>query len=57
MCNHKLVLTITDKKVMTLASKRLLGKLKDKQLFNKIDWITKEPQLTRLELHISHSTR
>ena len=40
--SHKLVLTITDKKAMTLASKRLLGKLKDKQLFDKINWITKE---------------
>ena len=44
MCySHKLVLTITDKKAMTLASKRLLGKLKERQLFDKINWISKEP--------------
>ncbi len=43
MCySHKLVLMITDKKCMTLASKRLLGKLKDKQLFDKIRWVSKE---------------
>ena len=43
MCySHKLVLMITDKKRMTLASKRLLGKLKDKQLFDKIRWVSKE---------------
>lgn len=43
MCySHKLVLMITDKKCMTLASKSLLDKLKEKQLFNKINWISKE---------------
>ena len=40
--SHKLVLMITDKKAMTMASKRLLGKLKEKELFSRINWITKE---------------
>ena len=42
MLSHKLILMITDKKKLTLASKSLMMNLKNEKLLTNVKWVTKE---------------